>query len=60
MFNLMAKSRRFLVGEDGPTTVEYAVLLATVVLIAFAAISNLGTLIVSMFHSANNSFSASS
>ncbi len=31
MFNNLAKSRRFLISEDGPTAVEYAVMLALIV-----------------------------
>jgi pilus assembly protein Flp/PilA len=35
--------RRFLVEEDGPTAVEYAVMLALIVTVCLTAISSLGT-----------------
>ena len=34
---------RFLQGEDGPTAVEYAVMLALIVVVCIAAITSLGT-----------------
>jgi pilus assembly protein Flp/PilA len=35
--------RRFLVSEDGPTAVEYAVMLALIVIVCLTAISTIGT-----------------
>jgi pilus assembly protein Flp/PilA len=35
--------RRFLVAEDGPTAVEYAVMLALIVIVCLASISLIGT-----------------
>ena len=35
--------RQFLVAEDGPTAVEYAVMLALIVIVALAAIQTVGT-----------------
>jgi len=35
--------REFLEREDGPTAVEYAVMLALIIIVAFAAISLIGT-----------------
>jgi pilus assembly protein Flp/PilA len=35
--------RRFLVSEDGPTAVEYAVMLALIVIVCLAAIGTMGT-----------------
>jgi pilus assembly protein Flp/PilA len=35
--------RRFLVAEDGPTAVEYAVMLALIVIVALTAIQSVGT-----------------
>ncbi len=35
--------RRFLVSEDGPTAVEYAVMLALIVIVCLAAITSIGT-----------------
>jgi pilus assembly protein Flp/PilA len=40
---LNEKIRRFLVSEDGPTAVEYAVMLALIVIVCLGAISALGT-----------------
>ena len=39
-----AKSvKRFLVSEDGPTAVEYAVMLALIVVVCIAAVGTVGT-----------------
>jgi pilus assembly protein Flp/PilA len=35
--------QRFLAGEDGPTAVEYAVMLALIVVVCITAITTLGT-----------------
>lgn len=35
--------RRFLVSEDGPTAVEYAVMLALIILVCLTAITTVGT-----------------
>jgi pilus assembly protein Flp/PilA len=40
---LKSKIRRFLVSEDGPTAVEYAVMLALIVIVCLTAIQQLGT-----------------
>lgn len=40
---LAQKLHRFLVSEDGPTAVEYAVMLALIVIVCLTAISSLGT-----------------
>jgi len=37
------KVRRFLRDEDGPTAVEYAVMLAFIIVVVFAAVQSLGT-----------------
>ena len=41
----------FLKGEDGPTAVEYAVMLALIIVVCIAAITTLGS-------NANNTFSS--
>jgi pilus assembly protein Flp/PilA len=41
--------RRFLTAEDGPTAVEYAVMLALIIVVCIAAITTLGS-------NANSSF----
>jgi pilus assembly protein Flp/PilA len=38
----IANSVRFLKNEDGPTSVEYAVMLASIILVCYAVIGNLG------------------
>ncbi len=43
MKSFVAKLRRFMVSEDGPTAVEYAVMLALIVIVCLSAISTLGT-----------------
>ena len=43
MKSFALKIRRFMVSEDGPTAVEYAVMLALIVIVCLSAISTLGT-----------------
>ncbi|MHB8898902.1 MAG: Flp family type IVb pilin [Thermoguttaceae bacterium] len=43
MRSLALKVQRFLVSEDGPTAVEYAVMLALIIIVCLTAISSLGT-----------------
>ena len=43
MKNLAVKVQRFLVSEDGPTAVEYAVMLALIVIVCLTAIRSIGT-----------------
>lgn len=40
----------FLKGEDGPTAVEYAVMLALILAVVIAAIGNIGSTTSSMFN----------
>ncbi len=37
------KVRRFLASEDGPTAVEYAVMLALIIVVCLTAIQSIGT-----------------
>ncbi|MGO8689463.1 MAG: Flp family type IVb pilin [Thermoguttaceae bacterium] len=39
----MRSLRKFLVSEDGPTAVEYAVMLSLIVIVCLSAISTIGT-----------------
>ena len=48
--------RRFVVSEDGPTAVEYAVMLTLIVIVCLGAISSLGTSASSTFQTVANSF----
>jgi pilus assembly protein Flp/PilA len=43
MKSLAQKVQRFLVAEDGPTAVEYAVMLALIVIVCLTAISAVGS-----------------
>jgi pilus assembly protein Flp/PilA len=49
MKKVLEKVVRFLVSDDGPTAVEYAVMLALIILVCFAAIQALGTASSSSF-----------
>jgi pilus assembly protein Flp/PilA len=51
MQNFINSLKRFLVSEDGPTAVEYAVMLALIIVVCLAAIQAVGT-------NANNKFNA--
>ncbi len=42
MKNFGTKIKRFLVSEDGPTAVEYAVMLALIIIVCLATITTLG------------------
>ncbi|HEV3005568.1 MAG TPA: Flp family type IVb pilin [Pirellulales bacterium] len=42
---------RFIVSEDGPTAVEYAVMLALIVIVCLAAITSVGTTASATFQS---------
>ncbi len=43
MKNFSQSLKRFLVSEDGPTAVEYAVMLALIVIVCLTAIQAIGT-----------------
>lgn len=43
MKSLAKKMHRFLTSEDGPTAVEYAVMLALIIIVCLVAINALGT-----------------
>ncbi|MGD0517439.1 MAG: Flp family type IVb pilin [Thermoguttaceae bacterium] len=49
MKSLALRLRRFLISEDGPTAVEYAVMLALIVIVCLTAISSIGTKASSTF-----------
>jgi pilus assembly protein Flp/PilA len=51
MSQVFASVRRFLRDEDGPTAVEYAVMLALIIVVCLTAIQAVGT-------NANNKFNA--
>lgn len=43
MKNLLQSVKHFLASEDGPTAVEYAVMLALIVIVCLTAIQAIGT-----------------
>ena len=43
MKNFMQKVKTFIKSEDGPTAVEYAIMLALIVIVCLAAIQAIGT-----------------
>lgn len=43
MNKIVNSVKRFLVSEDGPTAVEYAVMLALIIVVCLAAVSTVGT-----------------
>ena len=57
MKSLAVKMQRFLVSEDGPTAVEYAVMLALIVIVCLTAISSIGTKAKNTFSNVANSLS---
>jgi pilus assembly protein Flp/PilA len=52
--------RQFLVSEDGPTAVEYAVMLALILVACITIIQSLGTSISGTFNSVNTALSSGS
>jgi len=54
MKSLAQKVQRFLVSEDGPTAVEYAVMLALIVIVCLTAISSVGTRASTTFTNVGN------
>ena len=57
---LAKKVQHFLVSEDGPTAVEYAVMLALIVIVCLTAIQAIGSNANVTFNRIANSLSASS
>ena len=43
MKSFLKKVQRFLVSEDGPTAVEYAVMLALIIIVCLTTVGNIGT-----------------
>ncbi len=60
MRSLAQKVRRFLTSEDGPTAVEYAVMLALIIIVCLAAINSIGTQANAKFQQVANSLGAGS
>ena len=60
MNTVFSRVRNFLVSEDGPTAVEYAVMLALIVVACITIIQSLGTSVSSTFNSVNTSLGGGS
>ncbi len=60
MKNLALSVRRFLVSEDGPTAVEYAVMLALIIIVCLVAITSVGTKASTTFSNVAASLSSAS
>jgi pilus assembly protein Flp/PilA len=58
--NLTLKMRQFLVSEDGPTAVEYAVMLALIVIVCLTAIQSIGSKASTTFTNVANSLGSGS
>ena len=55
MKSLTQKVQRFLISEDGPTAVEYAVMLALIIIVCMTAVSAIGTNAKTTFTNISNS-----
>jgi pilus assembly protein Flp/PilA len=58
MRNAIACACRFLSSEDGPTAVEYAVMLALILVACITIVSSLGTSVSGTFSTVNGSMSS--
>jgi pilus assembly protein Flp/PilA len=57
---MISRVRQFLTSEDGPTAVEYAVMLALIVVAIVGVVGQLGTSISSTFNSVGAALGGSS
>ena len=58
MQGMISKVQRFLVSEDGPTAVEYAVMLALILVACITIVTTLGKSISSTFSTVNTALSS--
>jgi pilus assembly protein Flp/PilA len=58
MRKLIHRIRQFVRREDGPTAVEYAVMLALIIIVCLAAVRTLGTNAKTTFTNAANSIAS--
>ncbi len=54
MSGMISRVQRFLVSEDGPTAVEYAVMLALILVACITIVTTLGTKVSSTFNAVNS------
>jgi pilus assembly protein Flp/PilA len=60
MKNFVKKIQNFLASEDGPTAVEYAVMLALIIIVCLTTITNVGTQANSVFSNVASTLSTAS
>ena len=58
MNSLLARVRQFIVSEDGPTAVEYAVMLALILVACITIVTSLGTTVSGTFSKVNSTLSS--
>jgi len=58
MRDMISKVQRFVVSEDGPTAVEYAVMVALIIVACITAVNGLSTNIQGTFNSAASKLSS--
>jgi pilus assembly protein Flp/PilA len=58
MQDLISRFQRFVVSEDGPTAVEYAVMLALILVACITIVTNLGTTVSGTFSKVNSTLSS--
>ncbi len=58
MRTLVTRIRKFMRCEDGPTAVEYAVMLALIIIVCLAAIRTVGTNAKTTFTNVGNSLAS--
>jgi pilus assembly protein Flp/PilA len=59
MLTLASSVRNFLVSEEGPTAVEYAVMLALIIVVCLIAIDHLGDMSRNTFRGVSDQLSGS-
>ena len=59
MYHIVAHFRQFLTSEDGPAAVEYAVMLALILVACIAVLGTLGQSVSSTFSSVNSTLAGS-
>lgn len=58
MLEMTKKVRRFLASEDGPTAVEYAVMLALILVACITIVTSLGSTVSGTFSKVNSTLSS--
>lgn len=60
MKNILTKVKRFLKSEDGPTAVEYAVMLSLIIVVCLTAVTSIGKKASTTFTNVANQLGTSS